>query len=320
MSNIDEFDLIPSDNRQVALPIGRPELYNMYEMSVNNFWKPDEIRFDRDRTDYDIASPALKTAIELVLAWFACADSLIANALTSFMTTIPILEAQMFYRFAASMEDIHALTYAKNIDMMIRDPKKKELIFSAVSNMKIIKKMCDYTSLNVKSKDKAAVILLKQACVEGLWFTSPFAFIDWLSADGKFPGMGKANDLISRDEGLHARFGLVMTKYVKPEFALTESEIRDVIAVSVEIANELIDEMFPKRELVGMNADLMKGHVQSKVNDMMAILGRDMIYQIYKSPFNNMARNVKGIINNFEKTNANYSLGSADDGSVNEDI
>ena len=236
------------------------------------------------------------------------------------MVQIPIYEAQQFYRFTAAMEDIHAVTYAKNIDVMIRDATHKAKIFNSIRNMKIIKKMCDYTSSNIMSEDKAAVVLLKQACVEGLWFTSSFAFIDWLCTSGKFPGMGKSNELISRDEGLHTKFGLIMTKYVKPEFALTEAEIRDVISVSVEIANEFVDEMFPKRELIGMNGDLMKGHIQSKVNDMMVVLGRGMIYSIKKSPFNNMARNVKGITNNFEKQNMSYSLENNDDGGVDEDI
>lgn len=320
MPDIAEFALIPSDSRNAALPIGRPELNEMYEQSMNNFWKPDEINFDKDRAYYDGASPALRAAIELTLAWFACADSLISNALVTFMILIPIYEAQQFYRFAAAMEDIHATTYAKNIDVMIRDAKHKSSIFNAIRNMKIIKKMCDYTAANVMSNDKAAVVLLKQACVEGLWFTSSFSFIDWLSADGKFPGMGKANESISRDEGLHTKFGLMMTKYVKPEFALTESDIRGVISVSVEIANEFVDEMFPKRDLIGMNGDLMKGHIQSKVNDMMRELGRGMIYKINKSPFDNMARNIKGKTNFFEKQDMNYSLENNDDGGVDEDI
>jgi len=68
MPDINEFALISSDNRYAALPIGRPELNEMYEQSLNNYWKSDEIKFDKDRIDYDDASPALRTAIELTLA------------------------------------------------------------------------------------------------------------------------------------------------------------------------------------------------------------------------------------------------------------
>ena len=48
------------------------------------------------------------------------------------------------------------------------------------------------------------------ACVEGIFFSGSFCSIFWLKKRGLMPGLCFSNELISRDEGLHTEFAVLM--------------------------------------------------------------------------------------------------------------
>jgi len=54
--------------------------------------------------------------------------------------------------------------------------------------------------------------LLAFACVEGIHFSGSFCAIFWLKKRGLMPGLTFSNELISRDEGLHTDFAVLLYK------------------------------------------------------------------------------------------------------------
>ena len=52
------------------------------------------------------------------------------------------------------------------------------------------------------------------ACVEGIHFSGSFCAIFWLKKRGLMPGLTFSNELISRDEGLHADFACMLYSHL----------------------------------------------------------------------------------------------------------
>ena len=57
---------------------------------------------------------------------------------------------------------------------------------------------------------QSACLQVAFACVEGIHFSGSFAAIFWLKKRGLMPGLTFSNELISRDEGLHADFACLL--------------------------------------------------------------------------------------------------------------
>jgi ribonucleoside-diphosphate reductase subunit M2 len=52
--------------------------------------------------------------------------------------------------------------------------------------------------------------LLAFALVEGVFFSGAFCSIFWLKERGLMPGLSFSNELISRDEGMHVEFAVLL--------------------------------------------------------------------------------------------------------------
>lgn len=310
MSN--DFDLISADSRTVALPVGRPELYNMYKHALGCFWITEEISFEEDATQFPKLSPAIKQAIMTIIGWFASSDGrVVTNLSERFIKEIPIYEVTRFFNVQNTMEDIHAETYARNIEEIIPDKASRDKLFMALDTMPIIKRMNDYADSTTSSDDKLAIRLLKFACIEGIWFTGCFAFIDWLNEKNLMPGLCHANRLISRDEGLHTDFGLKLITLIKPTRNLTGEEAHYYVSEAIAIGCNFISEMLPKQELIGMNAKFMTKHIQSKADDMLMKIRHKVIWNI-PSPFTfSDRRGLLGKTGFFEQRVADYAKASS---------
>lgn len=64
----------------------------------------------------------------------------------------------------------------------------------------------------ISSSESFAQRLLAFACVEGIHFSGSFCAIFWLKKRGLMPGLTFSNELISRDEGLHTDFAVLLYK------------------------------------------------------------------------------------------------------------
>ena len=64
----------------------------------------------------------------------------------------------------------------------------------------------------INSSQGFAQRLLAFACVEGIHFSGSFCAIFWLKKRGLMPGLTFSNELISRDEGLHTDFAVLLYK------------------------------------------------------------------------------------------------------------
>ena len=130
--------------------------------------------------------------------------------------------------------------------------------------------------------------------------------------------LGKSNELISRDEGLHTDFAILLyNKYIDDK--LTREQVYEIMREAVEIEKEFICESLPCK-LIGMNNDLMYDYIRFVADRLLTQLGYEKIYNT-KNPFKFMElSSLDGKTNFFEERVTEYSLlGNKKDEFVNID-
>jgi len=121
------------------------------------------------------------------------------------------------------------------------------------------------------------------------------------------PGLTFSNELISRDEGMHTDYAVLLYKTLNKK--MKKSKIVDILKEAVEIEKEFICEALPCK-LIGMNQKLMSQYIEFVADRLIVQLGYTKIYDS-SNPFDFMEMiSLEGKTNFFEKRVGDYSLSS----------
>ena len=272
-------------DRFVLYPIKYPKLFEFYKKHIASFWTVEEIDISQDTMDWQKLTPGERDFILCILGFFAASDGIVVeNLVTNFCSEVQLPEARAMYSFQAAMENIHSETYSLMIDTLATNEQKEHLFHHidnhpgtaakakwAMEYMKAIKG--DVTNFSER--------LVAFACVEGIFFSGSFCSIYWLKKRGLMPGLTFSNELISRDEGMHTDFAVLLFSKLlnKPK----KAKVYEIFKNAVEIEKEFICEALPCR-LIGMNSDLMGQYIKFVADRLVRELGYKNIYNV-KNPF-----------------------------------
>lgn len=293
-------------NRFVMFPVKYNKVWEMYKQAVASFWTADELNLQQDIPDLEKLSKDEKHFINHILAFFAASDGIVSENLSlRFYNDIPHPEVRAFYGFQVAIEQIHSETYSLLIDLYVKDAREKNMLFNAVTNFPAIRQKADWAIKWMLDEDASfAQRLFAFAIVEGVFFSASFCAIFWLRERGLLPGLSFANQLISRDEGLHTEFACVL--YNELNNRLSENVIHSMIEEAVNIEMEFITESIPCA-MIGMNADLMRQYIKYVADRLIKSIGYKPIYKT-TNPFDFMEfASLEGKTNFFERRVAEYS-------------
>lgn len=270
------------------------------------FWTAEEIDLMADLSDWEKLNEQEKHFITHVLAFFAASDGIVnENLAQRFYNDVQIPEARCFYGFQIAMENIHSETYSLLIDTYVKDPKEKDKLFHAVENFECVAKKANWAMNWISSKNSFAERLVAFAAVEGLFFSGSFCSIFWLKKRGLMPGLCTSNEFISRDEGLHCEFAVLIHSLLSDEEKASKETIRKIFLEAIEIEKEFITEALPV-SLIGMNKDLMSQYIEYVCDFWMDRLGAEKEFGT-ANPFDWMELiSLEGKTNFFEKRVSEY--------------
>jgi len=242
--------------------------------------------------------------IKHVLAFFAASDGIVLeNLACQFSTEVQIPEARAFYGFQMAMENIHSETYSLLIEQYIRDPVEREAVFDAIHTMPPVQQKADWAVQWMNRQNSFAERLVAFAAVEGILFSGSFCAIYWLKKRGLMPGLTFSNELISRDEGLHADFACLL--YSMLQHQLPEDVVHDIIRGAVAAERRFICDAL-SCDLIGMNAELMARYIEFVADRLLAALGHSKLFG-GSNPFDWMELiSLQGKTNFFEKRVGEY--------------
>lgn len=270
-------------SRFSLFPLEHSDLWSMYKQHVASFWTADEIDLSADLDDWrHKLTNQEKHFVSMVLAFFAGADGIVVENLAErFCREVTVPEARCFYGFQMAMESIHQETYCLLIDSYITNPKDREVLFNAHTQVPSVEKKAKWAQKYIGSDACFAERLVAFAAVEGVFFAGSFCALFWLKKRGLMPGLTFSNELISRDEGLHCMFACQM--YSKLERKLSEDKIHKLIHEAVEVEKSFICDALPV-SLIGMNAGLMGQYIEFVADRLIKDLGYRPLYGS-KNPF-----------------------------------
>lgn len=221
----------------------------------------EEVDLSKDMTDWEKLTDNERYFISHVLAFFAASDGIVnENLVERFSQEVQVTEARCFYGFQIAMENVHSEMYSILIDTYIKDREQRDYLFNAIETMPAVKRKADWALSWISSESaNFGERVIAFAAVEGIFFSGSFASIFWLKKRGLMPGLTFSNELISRDEGLHCDFAVLMFKYLvqKP----SKERIIEIIRDAVKIEQEFLTEALPCN-LIGMNCELMSEYIE----------------------------------------------------------
>merc|ERR1712178_506961 len=198
--------------------------------------------------------------IKHVLAFFAASDGIVLENLAGqFATEVQIPEARAFYGFQIAMENIHSETYSLLIEQYIRDPEEKDRVFDAIHTMPPVAEKAKWAVQWMNSENSFAERIVAFAAVEGILFSGSFCAIYWLKKRGLMPGLTFSNELISRDEGLHAEFACLL--YSMLQNPLPDDVAQSIVEGAVAAERRFICDAL-SCDLIGMNNELMTKYIE----------------------------------------------------------
>ena len=306
-----EFLLTENENRYVMFPIIDEDIWKMYKKQMDCFWRAEEIDLSKDIKHWATLNNDEQHFIKHILAFFAASDGIVLENLGQrFMNEVQIAEARAAYGFQIMMENIHSETYSLLIDTLVNEEREKTNLFEAINNYPCIKKKADWAIKWINDKRSSfATRLIAFAAVEGIFFSGSFCSIYWLKKRGLMPGLTFSNELISRDEGMHTDFAVLL--FSKLQKKPKKAKVIELIKEAVQIEQEFITEALPCK-LIGMNAKLMKQYIEFVADRLIVQLGYPKIYNS-ANPFDFMEMiSLEGKTNFFEKRVGDYSLSNND--------
>jgi len=299
--------LTESINRFVLYPIKYTEIWHMYKRAVASFWTVEEIDFSKDINDWENKlTENERTFIENILAFFSYSDGLVdENIMTNLYNDVKVPEARAFYTFQSAIESIHSETYSLMIDTYVKDQEKRNKLFDGMNTISSIKKKADWGIKWMSDKNATfAQRLVAFAIIEGVMFQASFAAIYYLKERNLMPGLCSSNVLISRDEGLHTEFAVLLYSMLKNK--LDENTVIKLLKEAVDIEIEFITDSIPC-SMIGMNNELMTEYIKFVADRLIVQLGYSKIYNS-KNPFPFMERlSLENKDNFFEQRSLDYS-------------
>ena len=309
--------LTEDKHRYLLFPVVYQNVYDMYTKAKRLFWFPDEIDFAKDKRDFQDFSAKEQTFILHVLAFFAVSDGIvIENLVENFCGEVQMAEARAFYAIQAAIETIHSEVYSKLLNEYCRSEDEKKRLFNGFETIPGIKAKCKFAEKWMSPSKPFGERLVAFAVVEGLLFSSSFASIFWIKEQhpGKCSGLTTSNEFISRDEGLHTDFAVLLFKELlvnKPTKAVVRSILIDGVDVETAFVKEAISE-----DLEHLKQTDMIAYVRFVANRLCKTLINEALFDDCSKicPLKFMEKlSLEGKSNFFEKRVTEYALPTAEE-------
>jgi len=304
MPNIEPI-LIPNKDRFVIFPIKHNDIWDWYKKQEASFWTAEEVDLEQDVIDWNTKlTHDEKYFIKHILAFFAASDGIVnENLAENFISEVQYPEAKFFYGFQLMMEQIHSEVYSLLIDTYIDNEKEKDELFRAIEIFPAIKEKAEWALKWIES-DSFAERLIAFSAVEGIFFSGSFCSIFWMKKRGLLPGLTFSNELINRDEGLHADFAVHLHQYHIVN-KVPKDRITEILVNALDIERVFITESLPV-SLIGMNSKLMTQYLEFVTDRLLVEYGCEKVYNA-TNPFDFMEMiSLEGKTNFFEKRVSEY--------------
>lgn len=269
-----------------------PKFIELWRQQKEFFWMPEEIKLDKDRSDYEDLSLTEKFVFNSNLRWQTMTDSMLSRSIHEMGKYVSNSELEICLSAWADMENVHSFSYTWILQNITKNPTQffdsiledKEIVHRAKEIKSSYDKLLKSKSSNLKQDIFDALIATQ--ITEGLAFYSSFACSFFFGYNGKMEGNAKIIKLISRDENVHVAITQNIIKSLRDneeeEFQdivkNSEQKIYDAYGLAAENEKEWIKYLFSEGSLLGLNESMLSSYVEWLTNNRLTSLGYNKIF------------------------------------------
>jgi ribonucleoside-diphosphate reductase subunit M2 len=227
------------------LPIRHSNLWQLYKEQQQVIWSAEEIDFSQDDRDWKTMDKETKDFLLMIIAFFAGSDMLVIdNCMDQFISEVTVAECKSFYSLQAFIEVVHSETYSLMLTKFIDKTQNKEHLLNGIKYIPSIEAKAIWVQQYMNKIKPFEERLLVFIIFEGLLFSASFCAFYWLRTKKLCPGLTFSNELIARDEGLHARFGVEMYKMCKNKLSI--DSVHEIFKQAVKLEKISWKIVYPK--------------------------------------------------------------------------
>jgi len=258
----------PARKRLVLKPIRHQNLWDIFKEQQSVLWTTEEIDWAQSEEDFQKLSSDAQSFILQIIAFFASSDMLVIdNIMDQFMAEVTVAECRTFYTLQAYVETIHSETYATALEIFAPEHQKKHL-FNAIQTEPTIKAKGEFALKYMDKNKPFEQRLWAFAIFEGVLFSASFASLYWLRTKDLCKGLTFSNELIQRDEGLHAKFAIEMLNMLPH---INQETLKQILQEAVAIETDFVKAALPDN-LTGLSTTNMCEYVQHCGDRLLSML------------------------------------------------
>ena len=272
--------------------IAYPQMYDLYQTLLANFWKAQEINMQDDIKQWESLSHQEKDVFLRINTQLASLDSLQTPTMSQVMDYVTDSSFKAIFAVISQQEAVHNESYSYILSSLIpideqnqrfnqakSDPivrKRNQLILNAYEDFRQNPTPLSLFKLSVNSIN-----------LEGIYFYAGFAFFYHLARQQKMLKTSTMISYIQRDEMQHAYF---ISQFIRilltenPELN-TEENIEYVygtINEAVELEKEWAHYILA--DIIGIDLQEFEGYVEYLANKRLRQLGLNNLYEERRNP------------------------------------
>ncbi|MDN3449627.1 ribonucleotide-diphosphate reductase subunit beta [Planococcus sp. APC 3906] len=307
--------------------IAYPQMYDMYQTLLSNFWKAQEINMQDDIKQWDMLSATEQDVFLRINTQLASLDSLQTPTMSQVMDYVTDSSFKAIFAVISQQEAVHNESYSYILSSLVpiseqnarfdqakSDPivrKRNELILDAYEAFREDPTPQNLFRLSVNSIN-----------LEGIYFYAGFAFFYHLARQQKMLKTSTMISYIQRDEMQHAYFIAQFIRILLTENPELNSDdniayVYEAVGAAVELEKEWA--RYILADIEGLDLIEFEGYVEYLANKRLRQLGLDNLYAERDNPMPWIQVFGDGMMNDtksdfFEQKSRTYSKVSQSNG------
>ena len=272
--------------------IAYPQMYDLYQTLLSNFWKAQEINMQDDIKKWDSLSETEKDVFLRINTQLASLDSLQTPTMSQVMDYVTDSSFKAIFAVISQQEAVHNESYSYILSSLVPLQEQNQRFNEAKDNPIVQKRNKLILDAYEQFRNEPTPIHLFKLAVnsinlEGIYFYAGFAFFYNLARRQKMLKTSTMISYIQRDEMQHAYF---ISQFIRilltenPE--LNTGENVDYIYRTIGEAVELEKEWsrFILKDIEGIDLDEFENYVEYLANKRFRQLGLKNLYPERENP------------------------------------
>lgn len=282
--NSDEvlYDLVeplidPKESVFVYVPNENNPVHMNFLKQRNATWTYEEVKesIEQDHSTLGKVDPTIRLNIKRPLLFLAIGDKLISNNLSVLMSRIQRQDVINALAFQNMMEvTVHTPCYSLMVLPWLGEDKNGDLI-KEIESSEVFMRKKEFMSKYFREDTPIDEQLLAALGNEGIFFHSSFTYIDWVKERNQLKGIAKANEMISRDELIHADLVVILIKMLrnKPSAEKAYKILGEIVEIECDYAKYCIQKPTPD-----LTHEMMSDSIMSLADSWLVELGYKPLY------------------------------------------